>query len=102
MTFSQTSACADGCSASRPASDSPAVFSRSLWQVTQYLLMVAAGDAVCAVWAAMAIAAAARTDAIRRYITHMRTGLIAGFVLMAAISTSAASGTPLIDAVKRG
>src|SRR5262249_60333499 len=39
MTFSHVSAFADGCSTSRPASDRPPVFKRSLWQGTQYLLM---------------------------------------------------------------
>src|SRR5580765_3184073 len=46
MTFSQVSAFAEGCSTSSPASDSPAVFRRSLWHVTQYLLTVAAGGGV--------------------------------------------------------
>src|SRR5580765_5560467 len=47
MTFSHVSAFAEGCSTSSPASVRPAVFRRSLWQVTQYLVTVAEGVAGC-------------------------------------------------------
>ena len=52
MTFSHVSAFAEGCSTSTPASERPPVFRRSLWQVTQYLLMVAAGGAAAVAGAA--------------------------------------------------
>src|SRR6185436_8299118 len=55
-TFSQVSAFAAGCATSTDASVRPPVFRRSLWQVTQYLLMVAAGDATAGAAAAGACA----------------------------------------------
>src|SRR4051794_15460309 len=99
MTFSQVAACIDGVAVSTPASESPPVFRRSLWQVTQYLLMVAAavGPVVCA---AIAMAAATRNDVIRRYISPMRAPVIA--LIVGSLASSAFAGTRLIDAVKRG
>src|SRR6185369_17423281 len=73
MTFSQVSALAEGRSTSRPANDRPPVLRRSLWQVRQYLLMVAAGEAAgcagCAGCPAIASAATANNHGIGGYIT---------------------------------
>src|SRR5687768_1759867 len=53
MTFSHTSACAGTSAASTPSRARPPVFSRSLWQVTQYCLTSPAGaGATGATWAA--------------------------------------------------
>src|ERR1043166_7652376 len=96
MTFSQTSACADGAVRSTPASDRPPVFRRSLWQGTQYFWTVADGaGAGCP-----ARRRTASNTCIGVILAPMRRAPLAAVLLF--IGASASAATPLTDAAKRG